>query len=41
MFLPVLADLENGRLERTEASVTQNIIEFRKVVKNVDDYFRL
>jgi hypothetical protein len=41
MFLPVLADLENGRLERTEASGTQNITAFRKVVKNVDDYFRL
>jgi hypothetical protein len=41
MFLPILADLENARLERADASGTQNLTAFRKVVANVDDYFRL
>lgn len=41
MFLPVLADIENGRLERADASGSQNLTAFRKVVENVDDYFRL
>ena len=41
MFLPILADLENARLERADASGTQNLTAFRKVVNNVDNYFRL
>jgi hypothetical protein len=41
MFLPILVDLENGRLERADASGAQKITPFRKVVANVDNYFRL
>lgn len=40
-LLPVLCDLEEGRLEYADASGAQNITGYRKLANNVGNYFRL